>query len=222
MGELHFRHIGQESGKVARRNPMTEKKLKENTTAKQFIKECLRLIEEKGGIKGVNMRTIARNIGCAHTNAYNYFSSLEDLLSHAVMEALQYYIDFSKQHLDPQGKPIKQLETIFENQIDFAIKHKGLYRFIWVDELEGDQAPELLEFTKIPGKELVKALQAIAGNSFSLKRMEMVKDVLHGYLHGEICKLLFRPVLIVDLNQRKKQIVNNIKMLFSSLTGLQI
>jgi len=33
------------------------------------------VIDKEEGLRGVNLRKIAREIGCAHTNAYNYFDS---------------------------------------------------------------------------------------------------------------------------------------------------
>ena len=48
-----------------------------NLTRDKFILETLALIREKGGSKNVNLREISKRVGCAHTNAYNYFDGFE-------------------------------------------------------------------------------------------------------------------------------------------------
>lgn len=55
----------------------------------KFIAALLELLDEEHTPRSVNLRQISRRIGCAHTNAYNYFDSFESLLWHSLAEIIQ-------------------------------------------------------------------------------------------------------------------------------------
>ena len=48
-----------------------------------IVETALALINEEGSSSKVNLREIARRLGCAHTNIYNYYPSLDELLGRA-------------------------------------------------------------------------------------------------------------------------------------------
>ena len=52
----------------------------------QIIDSALELLRNRRDVQSLNLREIARALGCAHTNLYNYFSSYPQLLweAHAV------------------------------------------------------------------------------------------------------------------------------------------
>ena len=59
---------------------MSKRRKSSGTSAEQIVDHALALIAEKGTSRDVNLREISRRVGCAHTNIYNYFASLQDLL----------------------------------------------------------------------------------------------------------------------------------------------
>ena len=71
-----------------------------NKTADKFIEETLKLIVEKNGSKNVNLREISKRIGCAHTNAYNYFNGFQGLMWATYERALKIYADAIANGLD--------------------------------------------------------------------------------------------------------------------------
>ncbi len=60
--------------------------MKKNISKEQIIDTTLELLKDKSDIRTINLREIARVLGCAHTNLYNYFPSFQDLLWEAHME----------------------------------------------------------------------------------------------------------------------------------------
>jgi AcrR family transcriptional regulator len=56
-------------------------------TEERIIETALALILSEGGIQGLNLRRIARELRCAHTNLYNYFPDMDSLLWRCVHEA---------------------------------------------------------------------------------------------------------------------------------------
>ncbi len=57
----------------------------------KFVNTMLELILEKGGLTDVNLRMVSKKIGCAHTNAYNYFDGFDGLIFAAYDRALDIY-----------------------------------------------------------------------------------------------------------------------------------
>ena len=98
-------------------------------TADRFIDETLELIAEKGGSQEVNLREIARRIGCAHTNAYNYFVSFDELLWAAFRRGLKRYGEYLVHDLcsgciGPVLKIRDQLQTEGDEPIHILLTDK--------------------------------------------------------------------------------------------------
>ncbi len=67
--------------------------MKTTTIGRQaFIDEVLRLLDEGVPIRDLNLRRVAKELGCAHTNAYNWFKSQQELLWFALGSALEHLI----------------------------------------------------------------------------------------------------------------------------------
>ncbi len=173
------------------------------------MRATLDLVEEQGGVRGVNLRRITKRVGCAHTNAYNYFGSLEDLFWAARCEGLRDLVEAVEQH-KPETPELTAFAAHFaERQIDFAIQHPGLYRFLWLESLGGSPPPELAVLRLEMAEGFVGDLVFHSGGRLSRSQLLTAVDVMHGYLHGEICKMLTGTTISTESDRVRQIVVRN-------------
>jgi len=148
---------------------------KQNLSKEIIINKTLELIEEKQSIQKINLRKIAKELNCAHTNLYNYFSSYNNLLWNALAEAIK----IMNQSIFTQNN----LEKIIDSFIQFSIEHKGLYRLIWYEKVEGEVPKDVKELLLEPQRKTYENLKDQYENwNLVSKKIQ----VSLAYVHGEI------------------------------------
>jgi AcrR family transcriptional regulator len=108
-----------------------------NATARRLVELTLALIERRGGLRDVNLREVARHAKCSHANVYNYFDSFADLLWATLDLAIARLIAHTEAAMRARPRSREVFRVFIESQIDFALEHPGIYRFIWLDTLSG-------------------------------------------------------------------------------------
>ena len=193
-------------------------KKQDNETAGRFIKETISLIEEKGGSKNVNLREISKKVGCAHTNAYNYFDGFEGLMWAAFEEALKIYGNAMITGLNSKMSGYKYFNRLIKNLIDFAIHNSGLYRFIASDPIDYESIPEALMSLIIKLKQyFIDIIILLSKEKLTEKESHNTADIILAYLDGETLNLINERFLPEeDINAR---ILSNVDLLFTSLTS---
>jgi len=144
-----------------------------------FVGTVLEMLDEGVGIRELNLRAVARRVGCAHTNAYNYFASLEDLLWWSLRGALERMVGFA----DPAT------DDLVARYIEFALEHPAWYRLVWLDPLGGPPPGEVAEFLRVPADVFARWVALRLGGGGDVE-LELATRVLHGYLHGELAAIV--------------------------------
>jgi AcrR family transcriptional regulator len=194
------------------------KKKRTGLTAERYIETTLELVSEQGGSSQVNLREISRRIGCAHTNAYNYFESREDLLWHALRRVLQQYGNAMTSGLDESESPSVNFRRLMRNMVEWSINNPGLHRFISSDPIEPEEIPQdIIENVSTLKAWISQTLRALADNQIDGEGLRELVDIMLGYLDGEVFNLINGRVLPgEDIAGR---VVNNLERLFSLLTA---
>lgn len=194
------------------------KKTKSGPTADRFIETTIEIIAEKGGSADVNLREISRRMGCAHTNAYNYFASREDLLWHALREVLRRYGSAISFGLDDSLSPRASFRRMFRNMVEWSVENPGLHRFISSDPMDPEQIPRDIIDAVIELKHwFAEALKVLARDRVGGDDLERLVDVTLGYLDGEIFNLINGRVLPgEDIAGR---VIDNLERVFTLLTA---
>jgi AcrR family transcriptional regulator len=196
------------------------KKTKSGPTADRYIEATIELIAEKGGSADVNLREISRRIGCAHTNAYNYFASREDLMWHALRTVLGQYCSAITCGLDESLSPRAYFRRMFRNMVEWSVENPGLHRFISSDPMDPEQIPRDIIDSVIELKNwFVKVLKVLAHDRVEGDDLERLVDVTLGYLDGEVFNLINGRVLPgEDIAGR---VIDNLEKVFTLLTARQ-
>jgi len=179
----------------------------------RLVDIALRLIEENNGCRGVNLRQIAARARCAHTNVYNYFDSLEALFWAALDQALERLIDHTMTQLQSPAGKSAPLRHFLESQIDYSLAHPAHYRLFWLEPLSGRPSPQVmkrLEEMRVFWAHLI-ATDIIANAKTVLTESDLIwaGQIIHGYFHGELCKLVGRREFITTSTDIKERIAGN-------------
>ncbi|MEW5866503.1 MAG: TetR/AcrR family transcriptional regulator [Bacillota bacterium] len=189
---------------------------------RSLLEAALALIDEAEGCRGVTLRAIAARAGCAHTNVYNYFPSLERLFWESLLEAQRRGMEFIGQRVAQAvpGSP-EVFRALVSARIEFALTHPGWYRLMWLEPL-GDVPPELVPRLRRPREEVsTKMIGPLLGTEVRQDEARRITDILHSYVHGEICKLITQRDLADREPSDPRRIEENALMLLR-LLGAEI
>lgn len=184
----------------------------------RFVDTTLELIAEHGGSQEVNLRAVSRRMGCAHTNAYNYFESFGDLLWAAFRRGLQIYGEHLVHDLDAELPAAEYLRRTVSNLASFPQQNPGLYRFIASDPIDLESIPDdILDTVTAMKRWLTVVVEAAAGPGVDPLEAHEAADILLAYIDGETLNLINgRTIPSEDLEGR---IVGNALRLFDLLAG---
>ena len=157
-----------------------------NINHEMIIKTTLQMIDENEGIRGVTLRAIAQKLGCAHTNLYNYFGSLEEILWECVGRLLLMMTEEMSREDPGVSDPEQKLYLSFSRLMDFSFDHPGWHRLIWLEPSQGSPSAEV-------AKNMQQPTITFAGNVFAASKAALTDDKLNqlcsmllSYLYGEI------------------------------------
>lgn len=203
---------------------MSKRKKLDSPGKERFVATVLEMLDDGVGMRELNLRTVARRLGCAHTNAYNYFTSLEDLLWWSLQEALERMVSG---YLSPNSSGSPRSASApgdpLLTYIGFAVEHPEWYRLVWMVKLSTPPPPEVLAYLPVPGRMLVDWLTGYLGrsggvNSVSEEEIAAGARILHRYIHGELTVFvtgrLTEPVACFH-----RDLISNTNRLFQGLFG---
>jgi AcrR family transcriptional regulator len=157
-----------------------------------LVDALLEMIDQGNDFGELNMRKLARQVGCAHTNIYNYFATWEELKWFTLARALEGLLEQLPKERAGEGaahpaEPEDQ-ESPVAIYIRYGLTYPERYRFVWLDPITGPPPPEVAEALTRPGRAFLRWLEA------SLRRdaPELVPQAhsigryLHAYMHGEL------------------------------------
>ena len=190
---------------------------KKHVSKEIILETTLSLIDKNEGIKDVTLRDIAKEVGCAHTNLYNYFSSLDEIFWESLGQVILMMMDYSSKGLNNEKDDEGRFFLILSNLIDFSMEHPGWYRFIGFESIGGNPSTEVAKILYKLGdgfSELIKE----GNNNISSEKANLIGDILHSYLHGELCKWINNRNFISRREETKTKILSNLKHLYKLLT----
>ena len=168
--------------------------MKKNISKEHIVETALELMRNKNDLRGLNLREVARTLGCAHTNLYNYFPSYSDLLWETHASLLEMFIETLNDRLQASGSPELKLNCFFRMFVNTYMDNRGWFRLAWHEHI-GDERPRRdIEVTEKTNQELNMYISEIWKEiSGKYPEAEHVKRVLHNthcYIIGEISNYL--------------------------------
>jgi AcrR family transcriptional regulator len=187
-------------------------------TRERFIATTLGLIEAEGGSQSVNLREVARRMGCAHTNVYNYFDSFGELLWEAFRRGLAVYGERLTRDVDTTLPAEEYLRRVIANLAAFPQEQPGLYRFIASDPIDlAVIPPDILDTVTAMKRWLGATCLAAAGGDADAGAAREAADIMLAYIDGETLNLINGRV--VPEEDPAARVEANAMRLFRLLTG---
>lgn len=198
--------------------------MKKDITKEQIVETALELMRNKSDLRGLNLREIARTLGCSHTNLYNYFHSYNDLLWEAHVAILKISIEMLTKKLDMAETAEIRLIYFFEAFVEMYLDNKGWFRLAWHEYIAGDRPKRDIETIEETNKMLNKYLAEIWKELYGqYPNADAIKRVLHNthcYIVGEISNYLLGRGLIENETELKSYItLESVSMFRLCLAG---
>ena len=159
---------------------------KKTVTREMIVDTAAFLLEENGGIKSVTLREIAKRLGCAHTNLYNYFGSLTEIYWEVAGWILSRMISELKVKEHRDGVPEGDVFRLLSHFADFSIDHPGWYQFLWLEALVGEPSQHVIEILKRPADYICDSVRTTAGVELPEEKVIQIGDIMFSYTYGEI------------------------------------
>lgn len=151
--------------------------MKETLNRTSFTTAVLQMLDDGARVRTLNLRAVARTVGCAHTNAYNYVASWNELLWWSVAAALNVLID----SVDAEDA------DLLDAYITFGVTHPAWYQLIWMEPLRGEPPEAVRVALARPSHRFAQWLAARTGHlKVDDDALAMAARMLHGFMHGEL------------------------------------
>lgn len=150
------------------------------------IVEATRELMALEGPAMVSFRSVARNLGCAHTNLYNHFSDLESLLwacGDSVLSLMPEAIAIARRG---GGRSRTRLERFFGNASAFYLDHPGWFQLLWSHPFGAPRPQSNRDAADASIQAVVHLFSRELAHHTDPESAHGILHVVHAYLHGEL------------------------------------
>ncbi|MDD3395053.1 MAG: TetR/AcrR family transcriptional regulator [Anaerotignum sp.] len=193
--------------------------MKKSISKKQIIDTALDLIRNKKDLRSLNLREIARTLGCAHTNLYNYFSSYTDLLWETHTKVQEEFMQIMRDNLFATTTAQMKLNCFFHTFLQVYLENKGWFRLAWLVYI-GEHQPESnrIAIQKSHAELLHYATEIwteMAGVTPPIETIDRVVHNIHCYIIGEVSNYISGRGLIENETELKEYVVHQAVHIFN-------
>lgn len=150
----------------------------------RIVEATLRLMALEGPAT-VGFRSVARSLGCAHSNLYNHFPDLDSLLwacGDSILERMTESVS------TPEGGKgaRRRLERFFGKVLSFYLDHPGWFQLLWSHPF---RTPRPRSNREAADRSIGGAVDLFAReleDRVDARSAHEILHVVHAYLHGEL------------------------------------
>lgn len=193
--------------------------MRKHITKEQIVATALELLKDKNDIGCVNLREIARTIGCAHTNIYNYFRSFDELLWELRITIEKNFITELSQQLSHIQEDEVKLNRFFYTIAKMYLDNKGWFGLLWIHYIDGVRPDKDIVATKQTVGQMLDFLREIwLGIHHVAVDQALIFRVLHNvhcYIVGEVSNYIHDRRLVHDAEELKTYIADTSVSIFT-------
>lgn len=151
----------------------------------RIIDASIELMKDAGP-NAVSFRAVARSLGCAHTNIYNFFKDSESLFRAcglAILQNLdQKLLESSKHSRSKQ----KRLKSLYLTHVQFYLEHPGWFQLIWTYPVQLNESADSKAILLDSIRYSVKLFGDNLQHCKTIAQAHHLLHIVHAYLLGEI------------------------------------
>lgn len=193
--------------------------MKKNISKELVIETTLNMIRDKNDLKSLNLREIARALGCAHTNLYNYFSSYSDLLWETYIALLNMSVDSLIEQVTTCNNTQSRLHCFFQRFADIYLDNQGWFRLAWLEYISDDRPENVTCTIEKTNQVLTQTLYEIwgeyTGKHLEIEQINQVLHDTHCYIIGEVSNYILGRGRIDNKAELKKYITDKAVLIFT-------
>lgn len=151
----------------------------------KIILETLELMKNTGP-SAVSFRAIARSLGCAHTNIYNFFKDSESLFRVCGLTILQNLDQKFVESLKHSASKKERIKSLYSTYIHFYLDNPGWFQLLWTYPM---QLKECAASKTALMSSIRKSVERFADNLEHCRTVAQAHHLLHivhAYLLGEV------------------------------------
>ncbi len=163
----------------------------------KIIAETLEMMKDAGP-GAVSFRAIARSLGCAHTNIYNFFKDSESLFRICGLNILHNLDQKFVENLKHSTSKKERLKSLYSTYIHFYLDYPGWFQLLWTYPM---QLNENAESKTALMNSIQNSVQRFGDNLQHCRTVAQAHHLLHivhAYLLGEVSIFLAGKSLFKD------------------------
>jgi AcrR family transcriptional regulator len=193
-----------------------QKKIDNNEMKEKLIQTTLDLIDQQGGLHGVNLRQIAFRAGCAHTNIYNYYQDFEDLLWDVIMHIGELWMEYSEKNFT-DNLTLEEASDLFASvQFDLAEAHPGWYRCLWQESLSGNLPEKVMESRRESRDAITRIFIRVSKNRLDQAHANRLFQIIFTFIHGSISLMINGRIVRTTEKAYRAQVLDNVQFIVNS------
>lgn len=187
-------------------------------TKEDILTNTIGLIRCRTGMEGITVREIAKETGCSAANIYNHFNSIDELAVEMRTRVFTEY--FSIFASDIEGEDIGTIvRSISKSLIDYAIANPGLYSLLYVEKMPPFTTRENGLVAQLRKRSVIPFFKVL-GTGHTFDDIYRIAKIVHGYLHGEICRMISGRIVDGSLDNYRMQSIENAAHLTQQLAKI--
>jgi hypothetical protein len=123
----------------------------------------------------------------------------------------------TQKRVGTRARTYEHLSDFIDAQIEFAERHEGLFRFLWLEKLSGTAPDKVRDFAVELKNRFATLIFNCSEGKLTKEEALEVSMILHSYLHGEICKMLNERIMDVKREEMREEVKTNVDRLLKLL-----
>ena len=191
-------------------------------TKEQILDATLDMLRDNEDVRSVNMRQVAKHLGCAHTNLYNYYTNYDQILWDAIdLIYLRLYYNIIENYDNVETMDIS-LQFYFLRIVQFFLDNKGWFKLVWQEPLTLDEhhsgAANYNEITTLVHNMLANTMKQKYGSAITREDIKSILHTVHCYLYGELILFMSNRSSVKDEIDFEHYVLDKCNKLLEVLT----
>lgn len=187
---------------------MIKNKIHENRIKAYFLDSAVSIIRSEG-IRSLSVRNLAEKAGYSYATLYNYFESLDDLVSQCIDIFIEECVEFVRNQSNTKASAAEIIKSKTKAYMNYFIQYTGTYELLFLEKLMA------LNSGKLTGNKIAELLNSILSEEWKSIRSKSKNQLI--LIHSNLVNGLMLNYLNRRLVTDYREFINQYEVLCDSL-----